>query len=113
MSEAREKAVERLAKAIHWTQDGVLPRAEHVAGFVEAADDAAQITAEDMKSADALMREIGLVAIEPALVEAVARAQAWTNERHTAEAVQRSHIALRREKLAIADAILAQLGAKP
>lgn len=128
MSDAREKAVERLAKRFY---DAIL--GDQFTTWTAFDDpEASASTREDaFAHARAVMSELGLVAVNPALVEAVERARAVfadaRSEASVASLVEHHGTDAYNEfgpeplaqgdvfkaERALADAVLDQLGAKP
>lgn len=111
MSDAREKAVDKLARMLQSTDDERDPR-----GFDAEAAEMRDIY---RGSADRMIQELGLVAVDPELVARVREADALVERltaphgRGDAIPIDNAQAEANERRQELADAVLAQIGGKP
>jgi hypothetical protein len=127
MTDAREKAIERLAAMLSrltWDYEAidafeVLTGDEATAAEMRRARRDGNYVTSERRVAGALLSAIGPIAIDPALVERYAKAnegweQPWPEGAGPGGPYAESvHAALAAAAISLADAVLAQLRAKP
>jgi hypothetical protein len=105
MSDVREKAIERLAVALHASARTAAEETLRIAGYDPSIAARMKGPESMRKVAEIVLRDIGAVVVDPARIEEVL----WCEEHAPFDQAG----AIRDAKLALADAVLAQMRSRP